>query len=237
MKKYKKLSMQKTLLRYQAVIFDVDGTLYFQPRLRFYMACRLLSFYALHPLRLKELYILRKYRQARELWNEEMSDRNSELLEEDQYRYVAEKCNSSQSEVASIVHLWIHEIPLAYLTRCKDIELSRLIRELREHSILTAAYSDYPLAAKLEALHIEMDYLFCSTDAEIGCMKPDPAGMQVILDRLKLPPSDVLMIGDRYEKDGIAAINKGMDYIILDASMPKRVSLYQQLKNLSGITP
>ena len=53
-------------------------------------------------------------------------------------------------------------------------------------------------------------------------MKPDPKGLQVILHQLQMKPEEVIMVGDRYEKDGLAAVANQMDYIILDSNKKKR---------------
>jgi putative hydrolase of the HAD superfamily len=59
----------------------------------------------------------------------------------------------------------------------------------------------------------------------IGSMKPDPKGLKVILSDIGLKSEEVLMVGDRYEKDGLAAKACEMDYIILPSSSGKRRKL------------
>lgn len=49
---------------------------------------------------------------------------------------------------------------------------------------------------------------------ELGVAKPDPAIFQAALDRLDLPASDVLMVGDRGGWDG-AAVDVGMTTLLL----------------------
>lgn len=56
-------------------------------------------------------------------------------------------------------------------------------------------------------------------------MKPDPKGLQVILATLGLQAEDVIMVGDRYEKDGLAAIGNRMDYLIVSSSKKEREKL------------
>ena len=56
-------------------------------------------------------------------------------------------------------------------------------------------------------------------------MKPDPKGLKVILATLVLQAEDVIMVGDRYEKDGLAAIGNRMDYLIVSSSKKEREKL------------
>ena len=52
----------------------------------------------------------------------------------------------------------------------------------------------------------------------------------MILNELGLPAEEVLMIGDRYEKDGQSAESAGVDYVILPAQPKKRHEVLMQIK-------
>lgn len=236
MKNKNMVSVQKKITEYKAVIFDVDGTLYSQPRLRLYMLRRLLTYYICHPTKLKELMILKIYRSSRERWQtiapelQETIDQDT-TLENAQYAYVAKRTNTSVSYVKQLVLYWLHTSPLSYLAKCKDSALIDIIALLQDHSITVAIYSDYPSVDKLKALNIHPDYNFSSSDEEINCMKPSEEAMKTILSALHTEPDSTLMIGDRFSKDGIAAKNMGMDFVILSKSIPKRSSVYHLLLN------
>jgi putative hydrolase of the HAD superfamily len=49
----------------------------------------------------------------------------------------------------------------------------------------------------------------------VGCAKPNPAIYAIALDRLKLPASAVMMVGDSYERDIVPAHSLGMRAIWL----------------------
>ena len=52
--------------KYDLYVFDVDGTLYYQNKLRLIMGKRLLMYYLLHPLKFKDLIIIKNFRSLRE---------------------------------------------------------------------------------------------------------------------------------------------------------------------------
>lgn len=224
------ISISKKLVEYHAVILDVDGTLYSQPSLRLFMAMNLLKFYSSHPLRIKELFIIKKYRFVRENWaNLSSNFETSSSIEEMQYSYVAEQMNTSPEHVRELILYWLHKQPLKLIAKYRDSRLIDYMKLLKKNGMLIVIYSDYPAKEKSDALGISPDYIFCSSEPAINCMKPDPKAMQVILEELHEIPENVVMIGDRYSKDGLAAKNAGVDYIILEKFISRRINLYQRL--------
>lgn len=228
--------MLKKIMDYRLVVFDLDGTLYYQRALQFKMACRLLTYYLLHLNKLKELWTLYQFRKVRERWEEieaQISEPEAMSLENRQYRYVSAKVHMSAEEVCSIVEKWIYEEPLSLLDSCKDEVLSALIERLKSEGIDTAVYSDYPVEAKLNALGINMENMFSALDEDIMSLKPDPKGLETVMDKMEARNEDVLMIGDRYSKDGMAAIHAGVDFLILERYRSKREKQYQKIEEVS----
>ena len=74
-------------------------------------------------------------------------------------------------------------------------------------------YSDNPVKEKINAINFTPDYAFWSCDEMIHCMKPDSQGLINIINFLGLNKSEVLYIGDRYDKDGLCALGAGIDYL------------------------
>jgi len=195
----------------KVVIFDVDGTLYNQQKLRFYMLKHIFFYLLKHPLKLKEIRIINEFRKQRET----RSGEKIENIEAAQYLWAAEKCNVNPDLVKELVNKWIYEIPLRYLKKCRKTGLNRLFKKIKINGIKIAIYSDYPSRKKLNALNLRADLIVSSTDIEIDVFKPNPKGLKYIADTLKQSISDCIFIGDRQDKDGLCALNAGMLYVIL----------------------
>lgn len=227
------MQMSKKLSEYKAVIFDIDGTLYFQPPLRRRMAFKLGSYYLLHPWKIKDLFVIKEFRKIREEWNSIIRVTKQDIeqdIEDSQYDYVASRMNTTKENVKRLVYYWMYDFPLPYLNKCKDRELIRLIEKLNEDGITTAVYSDYPVEKKLEAMNIRVNHHFSALDSDMMCLKPDPKGMKVVLEKLNFMPNEVLMVGDRYSKDGKSAISGKVDYVILPKTSGKRKEIIEYLK-------
>lgn len=217
----------KKITEYRAVVFDLDGTLYFQRKLRLMMACRLAGHYLCHPFHIKELLVLKKFRSVREHWDK----LSEESLDTAQYRYVAEKMHTTAEAVERIIKTWIYENPLSALQKSCDEKIAELIKKLKEKNILVLILSDYPVKEKLESIGLlELaDGMYSALDERLMELKPSPKGLQLIMEDFHLAASELLMVGDRYSKDGMSAINAGTDYLILGKTKASRKGVYDEL--------
>ena len=205
--------------KYDLYVFDVDGTLYYQNKLRLIMGKRLLMYYLLHPLKFKDLIIIKNFRSLRE----NAKDTNG------LFDITAKKCNVSVSRVNEVIKKWIYENPIDALIASKDDTLLAVIDKLKANGKTVAIWSDYEADDKLKALKLSTDYVYTAEQERVGELKPSPKGLNLIMSDLNVPKDKTIMIGDRMVKDGEAAKKAGCDYLILSKSKKKRE---EQLKTL-----
>lgn len=216
------------------VIFDVDGTLYDQRKLRMYMLIELLQYYFLHPRQLRDLKILRDFRRERE----KHAFDTVANIEAAQYNWCALASGVSTEKVYSVVQKWIYKAPLRYIRYCQYPGVSELFENISRRGIKIAVFSDYPAEEKLDALGLHACCIVCSTDRDVDRLKPNSRGLLHISQILRVPVKQCLFIGDRNSHDGECARRAGMPYLILSGRNSKNYpsfttyySLNEQLKN------
>ncbi|HEX7872337.1 MAG TPA: HAD family hydrolase [Sphingobium sp.] len=187
---------------YDLVVFDMDGTLYDQRRLRLGMARQLAGEVA----RTRSLVVLRllsAYRRQREA----LGRMEAEDFQERQYHLPRHRPET----VRALVGEWMEERPLALLPRCRLPGVERLFDAL-ERRRAVALFSDYPVEAKLASLKLSASFSICAQ--EVGRLKPHPAGLLRLMELAGTSPARTLMIGDREDRDGAAARRAGVRALI-----------------------
>jgi HAD superfamily hydrolase (TIGR01549 family) len=202
----------------KAVIFDVDGTLYDQRKLRLCMVGEMVTCVLRQPGRIAELRILRHFRRMREKHAAEAASD----LESRQYEWAAQAAGVSPEKVREVVKDWMFERPLAYLRSCRYPEVEALFSQLQRQGIPIGVFSDYPAKGKLRALGLTAQVIVSTTCAEVNRLKPDPTGLLLAARQLRTPVPDCLFIGDREAKDGECARQAGMPYLILASRRKNR---------------
>ncbi|MBO9518181.1 MAG: HAD family hydrolase [Porphyrobacter sp.] len=182
------------------VIFDVDGTLYDQWPLRLDMA-RALVADSMRQRSFDTIRILSTFRKVRE----NLGDERSAGVSSEQFSRTAKDRGCSEDHVRTVVERWIEQEPLSRLRRRRTRGASELFAALRRNGRTIAAWSDYPVEPKLSMLELQADLSVCSSDPAVNRFKPDPAGLQLILDRTATSPEEALVVGDRFDRDWEAA--------------------------------
>lgn len=191
------------------VVFDLDGTLYDQTRLRARVAVSLLLD-AVRTGNLKTLKVLKAFRACREA----LAHDPSHDFVERQFADTADRCQCSKEYVENIVSEWFDRRPLAFLAACRYRGVENLFQGLRQSGRFIAVLSDYPAAEKLDALALKADLVVSATDPDVLRLKPDPAGLAKILRTAGISADRSLMVGDRFDRDWAVADRFGMDALI-----------------------
>lgn len=208
----------------EVVIFDVDGTLYDQSKLRRKMALSLGSYYLLRPWRVYELQVINAFRKERERRNlEKVKD-----IEQAQYDWCAQKVKYPVEKIRQIIHHWMFSYPIKYFSACAFKGVNELFETLQKKGKKIAVYSDYPSNEKLKAMNLKADLVISSTEKAINALKPDPTGLNLIINHFNTSPQKCLFIGDREELDGKCASNAKMPYLIIERS--SAINTYKEIK-------
>jgi len=191
-------------------VFDVDGTMYDQSSLRARMLVELLLYLLRHPLRLRELAVVREYRRVHENFGPGMV----EDLEGALVREVGRNLSEDPEGVRLIVDEWLFRRPMKYLrNRCLP-EVKETIFELRRRGIAVAVLSDHYPVSKLEAMGLHFEDAYYATRADLNCLKPNPRLLLKILSDHEVDPAECVVIGDRDDRDGALARAVGARFIL-----------------------
>ena len=205
----------------RAVLFDLDGTLYRQARLRALMALELLSLPLQGPFRAPRRWrALQAYRSAQE----HLRGAGAEAASRTQADMAAAASGLSVAEVEALVAEWMSERPLKYLQFCQAAGLTGLLERLQRMGLRAGILSDYPAGAKLRAMGLEDRFwpVLCASDPEIGVFKPAPRGFLRACELWDLEPAHVLYVGDRADVDAAGAAAAGMQCAIIDRRAGRR---------------
>lgn len=201
--------------RIRGVLFDLDGTLYRQGPVRSLMAAELLTLFTREPVdAVRRVRALRLYRHAQERLR---ASENGGGLAAAQLAAAAEGSGLSVEDVSRLVDEWMLERPLKYVRRWRAPGLDRLLNLLERAQVRLGVLSDYPPDRKLRALGLDGKFapVLCTTDSSIDAFKPHPRGFLRACHEWRLPPKEVLVIGDRLDVDAAGASAAGMPCVII----------------------
>lgn len=205
------------LSRYRLVIFDLDGTLYRQGPVRRGMMRDLL----LHggaPGRLVRLRILQRFRHLRETF----AVTGAQGFDKPLFHQLAAETGTDEMVLRALVHEWMERRPLPRLGKSSVPGGHALFAALRARGTKVAVWSDYPVPEKLAALNLTADDQIWPGHDGLDALKPNPAGLTLLMNRNGCAPDQTLMVGDRQSHDGAAADAVGVDFLLRADRKPSR---------------
>jgi len=189
--------------QFDAVTFDVDGTLYpVGPQKAF-----LLPYLLRHPL------LLSKYSEVVEQVRAERvvhEDLRGEVA-----RRLGERVGANPDRARQVINQVIHGAwPATFSPRVVFSGVTEVLARLDEAGIPRAVVSDYPAERKLTNMGLEGWAAVIACESE-GAYKPHPAGLEAASKALGVPCERILHIGDREDTDAEMAAEAGAACLIL----------------------
>ncbi len=209
------------MMSYQAIIFDLDGTLreskpHFMDALHAALVEKNLE---VDPFkwRLVERWVHEYWAQSPEL----LEDVKQFGQEQIWNRFLARLMSrvghphANEEEVRSFGdHIRAIFQPVSELTP----GAYEVLRTLKSANFLLGVLSnrEKPLDEELETLGIADFFEFAVAAGEVGVWKPRPEIFHAALQRAQVNPDQAIYIGDNYYADYLGAQNAGMDAILVD---------------------
>lgn len=196
---------------HDAWLVDLDGTLYSPRPMKWAMAGELAL------LGLPFVRTLRCFRHQHELLRAEGGAYEPSPFDE-QVKRTADLLHLPAAEVDRLIRQWMIDRPCKWLRRFRRQSLLDEITAFRGEGGRTAVVSDYPAQAKLAALGAAalFDRVVASGDpGGPKHLKPVPEGLLLAASALEVEPKRCLVIGDRDDVDGAAALAAGMEFRLI----------------------
>jgi FMN phosphatase YigB (HAD superfamily) len=212
---------------YKLLIFDLDGTLYDQRRLRNKMIRVMIHRFLCFKIGLLELKIISSFRKQRELHK----GYSSLTLDSDQYSWSSEELGIPVSKVRDIVEEYMFILPLKFLKDSIYKGVGNFIATLRAKGFKIAIYSDYPVDEKIEAMGLSADKTFCSTDYSIHSLKPNGDALLSICKYFDCDTKEAIYFGDREDTDGESAKMAGIEFMKVDITKARKGEFFGTLKH------
>jgi FMN phosphatase YigB (HAD superfamily) len=194
------------LQHHGAWLLDLDGTLYHALPLRSFMLAELAT---AGP---RSLAVLRRFRKEHEWLREHQAAPLTNPFQT-QLERTAEALGLPLEQVSGEVERWMFERPQRWLPLCRRTRLLQAAARFKAAGGKLAVVSDYPARRKLAALGWGALPDCVVAVGEPGgprWLKPHPEGYRNAAERLGVPPSHCVVIGDRDDADGAAARAGGM---------------------------
>ena len=194
--------------KFEAIAFDLDGTLY--PNFSFYWRAA--------PSVIKNLKFFRAFNSARGRLHREAEDETVSYYDagpgsfyDKQGRYVGEALKRDPGEMRDAIERIIYRgwEPLYKKVKLFPHALD-VLKEFRQMGIKTALLSDFPPEAKIEYLGLSglWDAVLCTE--ELGCLKPHPYPFVKTAEAIGYAPSEMLYVGNSFPFDVLGAQKAGM---------------------------
>ncbi len=197
-----------SIMKYKAICFDIDGTLY--PKSL--MNKRLLRLGLTHPL-----FSMKYNKMRKEL--RKCQDSLSGSLMSKEATVICKNMGKEANEDLVKEHLksWIYEpMRRLYLSTKPYAGVLETFKAIKERGLEIGVFSDFPLFNKLESMGLASYVDYASSSEVVGFLKPSVHCFENLLYNIGLDSSQVLYVGDSYDKDIVGARACGMDAVLVN---------------------
>ena len=215
-------------MKYKAICFDIDGTLY--PKS--VMNRRLLALGLCHPFfSLKYNKMRKQVRKCQEALEGDLMSKEATIMckngviDENQDIKMLEANITKEELQLSKEHLskWIY-LPMERLyKRTKPYDgVVETFKKIKTKGLKIGVFSDFPLFKKLESMGLSSYVDFAASSEDIGFLKPSIHCFEYLLYNIGLDCKEVLYVGDSYDKDIVGAHRAGLDAVLVNVKGSKK---------------
>ena len=208
-------------MRYKAICFDIDGTLYPIG----IMNRRIFRLSAVHPLfGLKYRKARREFRLHQAAFRKEIPFRWREAAiidrgtgEEPEEEFSEESFRERYGKTYDRLDRWSYrKMARLYESTVPFEGVAATLQKIRNNGLKVGVFTDFPLFSKLEGMGLASYVDFAASCDDAGFLKPDTHCFEYLLYNLKMDPQDVLYVGDSYEKDIVGANAASIDAVMVN---------------------
>lgn len=182
----------------QAVLFDVDGTLY--PNYKMYFISVL--FFLRHP------HIARCFQRMRK--NIRKID-HIDNFQQKQAMIMAEDLGIDEKKAVEILDKYIYREFVQMFSWIKPFRIiHQVLEEFRAEGLKLGVISDFPVKNKLSFLELDEYWNIVMSADEMGFLKPRKETFLKAAEKLNIPPEKIIYVGNHYVYDIIGANRAGM---------------------------
>ena len=204
-------------MRYKAICFDIDGTLYpasVMKRRLFAIWLRNPKFSGRYNKSRKNFRLFQasfkqdiplRWREAMIIQNEtgEEPSRPFSRLEYTKTYEKLQKCFYNPMQ-----RLYRRTKPFA--------GVRATFEKIKGKGLKIGVFTDFPLFDKLKSMGVSDLVDFSASSDDVGFLKPDTHCFEYLLYNLKMEPKDVLYVGDSYSKDIVGAKEAKIDAVLVN---------------------
>ena len=196
------------IMKYKAICFDIDGTLY--PKAL--MNKRLLALGLAHPLfSLNYNKMRRQLRKCQEELSGSLMSKEATVM----CKIMGKGAN--EDIVKERLRAWIYEPMRRLYKSTKPYDgVLETFKAIKSKGLDIGVFSDFPLFNKLESMGLASYVDYASSSEIVGFLKPSVHCFENLLYNIGLDSSQVLYVGDSYDKDVVGARAAGIDAVLVN---------------------